>query len=77
MHKRYYNNGTSVDLAISKGISVADIQITVDLDYVSRSMGLRLTEEQEEEFLEVLKDLPEVLEGVIREYVRDSLINGG
>ena len=72
MNRQYFGKGISLDMAISKA-SIADIQITVDLDYLIGRMGIRLSEEQKEEFQKHFESILETIEGDIQDAVRQAV----
>ena len=73
MNRQYFGKGISLDMAISKASSIADIQITVDLDYLIGRMGLKLSDEQKEEFQKHFEPILETIEGDIQDAVRQAV----
>jgi hypothetical protein len=73
MNRQYFGKGISLDMAISKASSIADIQITVDLDYLIGRMRIKLSEEQKEEFQKHFEPVLETIEGDIQDAVRQAV----
>jgi hypothetical protein len=72
MYQQYFGKGISLDMAISKA-ALADIQITVDLYYLIGRMGIKLSEEQKEEFQKHFEPVLETIEGDIQDAVRQAV----
>jgi len=72
MYQQYFGKGISLDMAISKA-ALADIQITVDLDYLIGRMGIRLSEEQKEKFQKHFEPILETIESDIQDAVRQAI----